>query len=159
LQILLYQTAFGIDASSNVYQHWINPASFYGSLQSFQNGENRETYQLVSQLINTSSAIWSQKFREVHEIETGAYFEVVRGHQKGLGFTQFNLDPRVGTNGQGAGPLPTNAAATYPQNVSSAASGFGIRSYFATTRYTYNNKYTLNANIRRDGTSRINNPG
>ena len=155
---LTLSNRFGIDASSNVYQHWINPASFYGSLQSFQNGENRETYQLVSQLINTSSAIWSQKFREVHEIETGAYFEVVRGHQKGLGFTQFNLDPRVGTNGQGAGPLPTNAAATYPQNVSSAASGFGIRSYFATTRYTYNNKYTLNANIRRDGTSRINNP-
>jgi hypothetical protein len=79
----------------------------------------------------------------------------VRGFQRGLGFTLFNLDKRLTQTGQGAGPLPTNGASTYPQNASSAKSGFGIRSYFATAKYTYDNKYSLNANIRRDGTSRI----
>ncbi len=149
---------FGIDASSNVFQHFVNPGSYYGSFQTFNAGENRETYQLSNQLINTTSAIFTQKFNAVHEVEAGAYFEVVRGHQKALGFTVYNLDPRLGATGQGTGPLPTNGAPTYPQNASSAKSGFGIRSYFATGRYTYNNKYSLNANIRRDGTSRINNP-
>ena len=149
---------FGIDVASNVYQHWINPGSYYGSLQSFNAGENRENYQLNSQLINTTSAVFNQKFNNLHEVEAGAYFEVVRGHQKGLGFIQYNLDPRLGATGQGAGPLPTNGATTYPQYGSSASSGFGIRSYFATSRYTYNNKYSINANVRRDGTSRIANP-
>lgn len=57
--------------------------------------------------------------------------------------------------GQGAGTLPTGGAATYPQNASSAKSGFGIRSYFGTLKYTYDNRYSFNANVRRDGTSRI----
>jgi TonB-linked SusC/RagA family outer membrane protein len=149
---------FGFDVSSNVYQHWINPGSYYGSLQTFQAGENRENYQLISQLINTSSAIFNKKFNDIHDLEVGAYFEVVRGHQKGLGFTQYNLDPRLGITGQGAGPLATGGAATYPQYGSSASTGYGIRSYFATSRYTFNNKYSINANVRRDGTSRIANP-
>ncbi|HVG41945.1 MAG TPA: SusC/RagA family TonB-linked outer membrane protein, partial [Chitinophagaceae bacterium] len=152
------KNTFGIDAASDLFQHFINANSYYGSLQTFQSGENRESYRLSSQLINTSSAIFSQKFNDIHEVEAGAYFEVVRGNQKGLGFTQYNLDPRLEGSGQGAGTLPTNGAANYPQNVSSARSGFGIRSYFATGRYTYNNKYSINANVRRDGTSRIVNP-
>lgn len=153
------KNTFGIDAASDIFQHYINPKSYYGTaVPSFNLGEDRETYRRTSQLINTSSAIFSKKFNDVHEVETGAYFEVVRGYQKALGFTLYNLDPRLFGTGQGAGTLPTNSAATYPQNASSASTGFGIRSYFATARYTYNNRYTLNANIRRDGTSRIVNP-
>jgi hypothetical protein len=99
--------------------------------------------------------VFAKRFANVHDVEAGAHFEVVRGYQKALGFTLFNLDPRLEQTGQGAGPLPTGGAATYPQNSTSAKSGYGIRSYFGTARYTYNNRYTVNANIRRDGTSRI----
>ena len=112
------------------------------------------TYTVVSEFINTSSALYSEKFGK-SEIEASANFEIVRGYQRGLGFTLFNLDKRLTETGQGAGPLPTNGATTYPQNASSAKSGFGIRSYFATAKYSYDNRYSLNANIRRDGTSRI----
>ncbi|HEX8332915.1 MAG TPA: SusC/RagA family TonB-linked outer membrane protein, partial [Segetibacter sp.] len=145
----------GIDVASDIHTRNIKAASYIGSLQSFQSGYNAESYRITTQLINTTSAVFSKNFNQVHDVETGAYFEVVRGLQKGLGFQQYNLDPRLTETGQGAGPLPTNGAATYPQNVSSAKSGFGIRSYFATLRYTYDGKYTVNGNIRRDGTSRI----
>ena len=157
LSFLTLKNTLGIDASSNTYQHYINPTAYYGTLQTFNSGEDREAYYLSSQLINTSSVLFAKKYG-MHEIEAGAYFEVVRGYQKALGFTLYNLDPRLPLTGQGAGTLPTNGATTYPQNESSARSGFGIRSYFGTAKYTYNNKYTLNANIRRDGTSRIVNP-
>jgi hypothetical protein len=39
-----------------------------------------------SQLLNTTAAIYNNVFSDVHEVELGAYFEVVRGRQKGFGF-------------------------------------------------------------------------
>lgn len=151
---LTLRNTLGLDMTSDLVTRNVNPNSYIGSLQTFQSGYNAENYRLASQIINTTSAIFSKAFG-IHDLETGAYFEVVRGYQRGMGFFQYNLDPRLSNTGQGAGPIPTNGAATYPQNASSAKSGFGIRSYFATARYTYDGKYSINGNIRRDGTSRI----
>lgn len=154
---LTFRNTVGVDVSSNVWQHTIQAGSYYGTVSpSFNSGEDRETYQLITQVINTSSLLFAKRFADVHDVELGAYFETVRGKQKALGFTLFNLDPRLSETGQGAGALPISSGqTTYPQNASSAKSGYGIRSFFGTARYTYNGKYTLNANIRRDGTSRI----
>jgi outer membrane receptor protein involved in Fe transport len=143
-----------VNASNNYINRYVNADSYIGSLQSFQSGVAQESNTVTSEFINTSSVLYNEKFGK-SEIEASANFEIVRGFQRGLGFTLFNLDKRLTQTGQGAGPLPTNGASTYPQNASSAKSGFGIRSYFATAKYTYDNKYSLNANIRRDGTSRI----
>ena len=148
------KNSLGTDVSSNYNNRYVNAKSYIGSLQSFQSGLAQEAYGITSEFINTTSAVYNDKFGK-HEVEAGAYYELVRGYQRGLGFTLYNLDPRLTETGQGAGTLPTNGAATYPQNSASAKSGFGIRSYFGTVRYTYDNRYTLNGNIRRDGTSRI----
>ena len=154
LPTLTVKNNLGVTSSTNFIRRYVNPNSFVGSRQSFQSGVTQESGGLYTEFINTSSLAYSERFGK-SELEASANFEVVRGFQRALGFTLFNLDKRLTETGQGAGPLPTNGAATYPQNASSAKSGFGIRSYFATTKYTYDNKYSLNANIRRDGTSRI----
>jgi TonB-linked SusC/RagA family outer membrane protein len=151
---LTVRNNLGVNASSNYVNRYVNADSYVGSLQSFQAGVAQESNTVTSEFINTSSVLYNEKFGK-SEIEASANFEIVRGFQRGLGFTLFNLDKRLTQTGQGATALPTNGAATYPQNASSAKSGFGIRSYFATAKYTYDNKYSLNANIRRDGTSRI----
>jgi TonB-linked SusC/RagA family outer membrane protein len=150
------KNTIGIDLSDDRWQRFIKPTSFIGSLQAFGGaGINSEAYRINAQLINTASAVFSNRY-DRHEVEAGAYFEVVRGHQKALGFTLYNLDPRLEQTGQGAGTIPVGSGqTTYPQNATSAKSGFGIRSYFGTARYTFDNKYTVSANIRRDGTSRI----
>jgi hypothetical protein len=88
-------------------------------------------------------------------LEVGGYFEIVQGYQRGNGFQLYNLDKRLTETGQGAGSLPVGTATTYPQYATSAKTKFGIRSYFATARYTFDNKYTVNANVRTDATSRI----
>jgi len=149
------KNTLGIDVSDNRYQRFIAPLSYIGSLQSFQSGINSEAYGLNANLINTTAAVYSRRYNSLHEVEAGAYFEVIKGYNKGLGFTLYNLDPRLAQTGQGAGSLPTNGATTYPQNSTSAKSEYGIRSMFGTVKYTYKNKYTINANLRRDGTSRI----
>jgi TonB-linked SusC/RagA family outer membrane protein len=159
-QILPYLTArnvTGIDYSNNLWQRYIVPGSYVGSIQTYgasYPGLDIEAYLNSAQLINTSSLLFAKKFN-LHDIEAGAYFEGIRTYNKGMGFTLFNLDPRLLYTGQGAGTIPTNGAANLGQNATSAKSQYGIRSYFGTFRYTYNSKYTLNANIRKDGTSRI----
>ena len=153
---LVVRNTFGIDVASDANTRYVNSGSFIGSLQTFQNGQAQEGNRLTSNLINTTSAVFNKKIGSLHEIEAGAYFEVVRGWQKAIGFTLFNLDSRLLQTGQGASPLPVGVGqTTYPQNAASAQSGYGIRSYFATGRYTYGGKYTVTANARRDGTSRI----
>ncbi len=160
-KILPYLTArntFGIDVNAEYQSRYVAANSYVGSTQSFNSGEAREASRLVSNLVNTSSLLFSKRFANVHDVEAGAYFEVVRQYQKGIGFVAYNLDPRLTETSQGAGPLPiSTGSTTYPQYSTSAKSGFGIRSFFGTLRYTYDNKYTLTGTIRRDGTSRIQN--
>lgn len=153
LPYLTLRNTTGVDVSSDRFQRFVRPNSYIGSLFQFQRGTLSEGYRSNVQLINTSGALFNQRFNDVHDVEAGAYFEVVRFWSNGLGFTLLNLDPRLGATGQGVGAIPVTGA--YQQPASSASTQFAIRSYFATARYTYNNKYTINANIRRDGTSRI----
>lgn len=144
----------GMDAAFDRGMRGIRANSYIGSLQTLNAGLLGESYRNRSQFINTSSLVFNKKFNDVHDVEAGAYFEVVRGYNAGFGMAMFNLNRNIDYTGQGAGPLPTGG----PQNASSAKSEFGIRSYFGTARYTYDDKYTLNLNVRRDGTSRILNP-
>ncbi len=145
----------GVDASANFGTGYIKAASYVGSLQSFQAGFLNESMTSRIQMINTSGIVYNERFNERHDVEVGGYFEVVRQWNKGFGMSLWNLDPRLDLSGQGAGTLTTGGAATVAQNGNSAKSGFGIRSFFANGRYTYNDKYTLSGSIRRDGTSRI----
>lgn len=86
LPTLTVRNTFGLDVSSDLWQHYINPRSFYGtSVPSFNAGEDRESYKITSQIINTTAAIFSKRIGDVHEVEAGAYFETVQGRQKALG--------------------------------------------------------------------------
>ncbi|RYY55165.1 MAG: SusC/RagA family TonB-linked outer membrane protein [Chitinophagaceae bacterium] len=155
LKGLVAKNVFGIDLGTNLNERYINPGSYIGSTQTFLNGLAAESYILSNQLINTSSLNYSLDLGAKHELGFGAYFEAVRVYNKGLGFVNRNLTPGVLNSGQGANPLPTNGAVSTPQNASSARSGYGIRSYFGTVAYTFDDRISLNGNVRRDGTSRI----
>lgn len=154
---LTLRNTIGMDATSRLDQRYINPDSYIGIRQSYAAlypGYDNEDYSMNSQLINTSSLVFGNRY-DKHDVEVGAYFEIVKTHSKSLGFEAWNLDPRLPFTAQGRGPLPTNNDPTFRQLGYSSHSATGIRSYFATGRYTYDNKYTVSANIRHDGTSRI----
>ncbi len=149
------RNVFGIDGSQDYGQGAINANSYVGSLQTYNAGYlNEATFNRV-QLINTSSIYYENKFADKHDILVTANFEAIRLWNNGINATIYNLDPRLNQTGQGAGTLLTNGATTIAQNASSAKSGYGIRSFFGTGRYTYNDKYTVSGSLRRDGTSRI----
>lgn len=155
LDNLSLRNTTGIDASTDDFQRTVNANSYIGSLQTYQSGTYLDAHRVISQIINTTSALFNQRFADKHDVELGAYFEVIRGRQRGFSMQLYNLDPRLSQTGQGAGQLATNGAANMPQNATAAKTGFGIRSYFANARYSFDNKYTVTGSIRRDGTSRI----
>ena len=147
------KNTFGIDVADDRWQRWIRANSYVGSLQANGGrGINSEAYEINALLINTTGLLFAKRFNNKHDIDAGAYFEVLRNHNKGLGFTIWNLDPRINPTGQNAGTFPVAQTNQYG---TSASGGYGIRSFFGTVRYTLNNKYTINANARQDGTSRI----
>ncbi len=150
---LTVKNVVGIDMAEDRWQRAINANSYVGSLQILgARGINSEAYKMNANLINTTSVVFAQKFANRHDVEVGGYFEAVRNYQKGLGFTMYNLEPRLDPTGQSAGQLPI---AQTQQLATSASGGYGIRSFFGTARYTYDNKYTITGNARQDGTSRI----
>ncbi|RPE14123.1 SusC/RagA family TonB-linked outer membrane protein [Chitinophaga lutea] len=147
---------FGIDMADDRYIRNIKADSYVGTVQTAGSGYNAEATKIRAQLINTTSLTYSKVFNRIHDVEAALYYEAVREHQKGLGFQQWNLDPRLTETGQGVGTLPVGTGqTTYPQNSSSAKGGYGIQSYFGTARYTLDDKYTINGTLRRDATSRI----
>lgn len=155
---LILKNTSGIDASNSLATTYINPDSYRGSVQSFNSGLAREGSTVYSQLINTTALNYSYNITDKHKLSAGAYFEAVRVFNKGMGFVLYNLNKSLPWTGQGASPLPTNGAAAMAQNATSASSGYGIRSFFGTFQYVFDDRISANFNIRKDGTSRIINP-
>ncbi|MGA6121475.1 SusC/RagA family TonB-linked outer membrane protein [Sphingobacterium anhuiense] len=152
---LTIRNVLGVDADNTLYEYYINPDSYRGSVQTHLSGFARESTLINAQIVNTTSLSYNKTFNEKHTVSVAGYFEGLRTYNKGNGFLLYNLNKSLPWTGQGANPLPTNGAATMVQNARSAKSGYGIRSYFANASYSYDDKYAVNANIRRDGTSRI----
>ena len=154
LPTLTAKTVLGIDAQFNRGTRGVKANSYVGSTVNPGNlGYQSEGSQTVSNLISTSSLVYANKFNEKHDVEIGGYFEALRTYAQGFGSILYNLNPNLDYTGQQAGPQPAGA----PQS-NSAKSGYGVRSMFAIGKYTFNEKYTISGNVRRDGTSRIINP-
>lgn len=155
LKGLSVKNNFGIDMYTDQLMYSIDPNTYSGSLQTFNSGIHQESMLSRSQIVNTTSLSYNNLFNDKHEVDAGVYFEALKTSNNGFGYTSYLLDKRLEETGQGAGALPIGSATTYTQSGTGAKSQAGIVSYFATAKYTYDNKYTFNVNVRQDGTSRI----
>ena len=156
LEGLSIRNNLGIDMGNLQGMYAIRPDSYAGSGETYNAGYLTEGMLNQSQIVNTTSLNYSHLFSNKHEVEVGAYFEAIKVSSNGFGYFMRNLDKRLYQTGQNASDIPVSPGQeTFPQNSSNARSVYGIRSYFATSRYTYLDKYTANFNVRRDGTSRI----
>lgn len=147
----------GVDFTNIQGMFSANPDSYAGtSIYDYNSGYHTEATLNVGQVINTLGIDFHKRINEIHEVELAGYFEALKYTTNGFGYELFNLDKRLTETGQGAGNIPVATGQTsYEQSGAGAKSQYGIRSYFATSRYTLKDKYTVNANFRMDGTSRI----
>ena len=148
----------GVDLSDNVYQRFVNPDSYRGSLEAFNSGSDQESFLQNVQLINTSALQFNKTFNSVHAVTANIYYEAIYQYNKSLGFILYNLDKRLTLTGNGAASLPTTGLTVYPQRANGLKSSYGIQSYFGFFKYSYNDRYSATFSIRQDGTSRIRKP-
>jgi TonB-linked SusC/RagA family outer membrane protein len=148
----------GIDIYMNTSMYEIKPNTYSGSLATVvgtgTSGRHHEAMFSRQQIVNTTSLNYSNTFANKHEVDAGVYFEALKVNNSGFGFALYNLDKRMEGTGQGASAISTTAT-SYPQHAQGAKSVYGIRSYFATAKYTYDDKYAVSFSARQDGTSRI----
>ena len=109
--------------------------------------------------INFSNNItYRNTFNDKHDVEFGAFTEYFKQQFRNAGFTGFGLDPRIpfSIGGITAG-ITEEPDGTQPfiPNIFGANFDLGLFSVFALGRYTYDDKYSVEANIRRDASSRF----
>jgi TonB-linked SusC/RagA family outer membrane protein len=151
---LTLRTTVGVDGRNDRWLRYIAPLSQPGSAATFGRGANSEANEVYTMLVSTTGLSYGKQIASRHDVEASAWFEVLRNWQRGLGLTNFYLDPRLPQTGQGAGTVQSG----YPPTATSAKTGYGIRSFFGITKYTFDNRYTVTLNGRIDETSRIVNP-
>ena len=99
------------------------------------------------------TAGFRKTFAEVHNVDVQAFSEFTKDRQRGFGYTGYGINPSL---------LNTPAGITLgnvTNKLVASTNGFKTqRALYAAMilgRYTYNDKYTLTASFRRDGTSQL----
>ncbi|MDR6566944.1 TonB-dependent receptor [Chitinophaga ginsengisegetis] len=147
---LVAKTRLGIDFRETTTERYVNPDSYSGykvdngGRGSFGEGVTRNVT-----LVSTSGLTYS-KVAGKHDFEVSGYFEFTRNNYRAFDYTGYDLDDR----------LPATPAAITPGSPYNALLGGGrtksaLASWIGVGRYTFNEKYTLNASYRYDGASTV----
>jgi TonB-linked SusC/RagA family outer membrane protein len=142
----------GVDFQEVTLERYINPNSYTGSTVAGAQGLLTESTSRFLKLIGNAGLNYSHVFAEKHSVDVTALYESIKNTARSLGYTGYGLNPLLG---------PTPAAVT-----AGSATGFipltngyrdanALQSAIAIAKYTFDNKYTINANWRYDGSSSV----
>lgn len=151
---LVAKTRLGIDYRDIVSESYVNPDSHIGrSVDKGGQGSYGEGLSRNTALISTSGLTYSNIFAQKHDLEVSAYFEYNQRRLHSFNYTGYGLDDRLPYSAGAITPgTPDNS---FIPDVSGARSAYGLVSYMALGRYTLNEKYTVNASLRYDGSSTV----
>lgn len=145
----------GMDFQQNNTTDYLNADSWYGQLVS--NG-NQGSYQrgLSNRLglVATGGLRYNKQWGKEHEIEANLLSEVNKVKGNGFGFTGYGLVPELRNTPAGITPgTPDN---NFIANVSGQTTPNRVLvSQIALFRYSYGERYTFSASLRRDGSSQV----
>ncbi len=120
-----------------------------------QGGSLTENLSRFVRLNGRLSLNYNKTIANKHKISGIMFYEILQEFFKFQSQQGFNLDPRRPNTFAAVGPVNTGNAVNYYPNTS------GIRDLNATNsvamfgNYTYNDKYTFNLVLRRDGSSKL----
>ncbi|WP_353780178.1 SusC/RagA family TonB-linked outer membrane protein [Winogradskyella sp. 3972H.M.0a.05] len=142
------------------------------SLRGINNDTNNPTAALIfgsqantsfrDATFNVNSSIsYSNIFNEKHSLDVSVFTEYFKEHISSYGFEAFGLDPKLPfvsagfTSGNTTEGPATAPLYNYIPTVTATLTDGGLFSYFGVVKYDYDNKYGLQASIRRDASSRF----
>ena len=146
---LKVSTRAGIDLRNSTDQVFFNPASYIGSRQAGQQGSFGEGSRRNYNIISTSGITYAKEINK-HDFEVSGFFEYLYNHYRAFSYRGFGIDDRLPET-----PAGITVSGTYLPSLSGGRTSSVLYSYMGVGRYTYNDKYTLTASYRYDGTSSV----
>lgn len=148
------KTRVGIDFRENTNQRYINPDSYSGSrVDNGQKGAFGEGVNRNFGLITTSGLTYAKQVGDVHDIEVSGFYEYNTNQLRAFGYEGYGINGKLPETPAGITPgAPDNG---FIPTLSGSREQRGLASWIAVGRYTFMNRYTLNASYRRDGSSTV----
>jgi TonB-linked SusC/RagA family outer membrane protein len=146
--------SIGIDYNRTDGNTFTNPLSFAG--QNVANGNAgalSKNTSLTARITSLVNARWQKTFNDVHDVSVFAANEFISTRQEGFNYTGYGINVKLPNTPAGITP------GTPDNNQIPVVGGFitenALWSQFAILNYSYEQKYNLKVNIRRDGSSRF----
>ena len=156
----------GIDFRSTVSERSVYPNSYASNNTSFPTGppsgsgigggSYNNGYTSFLQYIVRANAGYKRVFNKIHDVDVQLISEYTREKSKGFGFTGYGINPKLLNTPAGITPgtAGANGNALVPV-VGGNKTGRALYAGMLVGRYTFDNKYTFNASIRRDASSQL----
>ncbi len=145
-------STLGLDYRELVTERFIDPNTFTGSRSSGGQGSFGESISRYYSLIGNGGINFNKTFNGVHAVDVIALYESVKSRLRGFNYTGYGINPLLPNTP--AAVTPGSAAGLIPL-VGGNRDHTALQSVMGIAKYVYNNKYTLNANYRVDGSSSV----
>jgi TonB-linked SusC/RagA family outer membrane protein len=153
--------SFGLDYQGIESLAITNPLSIRGTITPTQTstikGSQFEGFFRDAAFNINSFISYNKNFNQKHDFEVSAFTEYFYNNTKNSGFQANGLNPALLGSGSGfANPaLLEGGVAAYAPSLFSNNTELAIFSYFGVAKYDYDNKYGVQASVRRDASSRF----
>jgi TonB-dependent starch-binding outer membrane protein SusC len=150
LKGLSAKVLWGVDFNQDETENYADRDTYTGRGQPGGNGFYQQNYFRSSRLTNTNSLNYSTQINQDHSIDAGVYYEFISLKNNNFGYTGYGLTGPL----QNISGITQNNSTMIPRLAGTAGEGY-LRSVFANLVYGFKNRYFLNLNARRDGSSRF----
>ncbi|MEO6916215.1 MAG: SusC/RagA family TonB-linked outer membrane protein [Chitinophagaceae bacterium] len=145
-------STLGLDFRELMSERYFNPNTYTGTLPPGGQGSFNETANREIRLIANGGLNYNKTFAEKHLVDVSALYENIKNTTRIFGYTGYGLNPLL--SGTPAAVTPGSATGFIPL-INGRRDISALQSVIAIARYTYNDKYTFNANYRYDGSSSV----
>lgn len=150
---LSFQSKYGVDYRVNKYDRFIAPESFAGkAITKGKQGSLAQSYYNYSSTVFTNTLDYKKVFNDVHTISAVLGTEYLYRKSNNFGYTGYGLNSKLPESPAGITP-GTDKNNMIPDVFGALDSERALFSAFLLANYNYGGKYTLSANLRRDGSS------
>ncbi len=147
-------TRVGVDYRNSTDQDFTNPDSYVGSLNQAATrggkGAFGEGVRRNFNLVSTSGLTYVDTFKQRHEVEASGFFEYNYNHYRSFNYTGYGIDDRLPET-----PAGITVNGTYLPDLGGGRTFSSLVSLIGTAKYKYNDRYTLTASYRYDGSSKV----
>jgi TonB-linked SusC/RagA family outer membrane protein len=153
----------GIDFRNTTSERSIYPNTYAANNATFPTGPPTGStigggsygngYTSFLQYIVRANAGFKKVIHEIHDIDVQLISEYTREKEKSFGYTGYGINPKLLNTPVGITP-GTTGNALIPV-VTGGKTGRSLYAGMLLGRYTFKNKYTLNASVRRDASSQL----